>query len=140
MPLRNTFAALVCAGVVLGAGLSATVPTEVRTQPNSQLEQLSQVRLVSYPNEAQVVNGPNSYPIVYSPQWLAVAEQAERQRMARWALPEVPPPAGYEQPSFEQDMAVQRQGVPETAENQVQGEPAQQEPAPELAEADAPAA
>lgn len=124
-------ATLVCTGVALGAGLAWGVPTEPRTKANAELDRLSQVRVVTYPNSGQAVSGPDSYPIEYSPQWLAVAQAAERGRTARWALPETAQPVGYDRASPERDLAVEREGDGAPAD-----EP--QDPNAELAEAEAP--
>ncbi len=124
-------ATLVCTGVALGSGLALGVPTEPRTHANAQLAALSQARVVTYPGAGQAVAGPDSYPVTYSPQWLAVAQAAERERMARLGMVAAPQPVGYEQPSPEQDLAVE-QGGPGTPP----AEP--QTPDEQLAEAEAP--
>jgi hypothetical protein len=104
-------ATLACTGVALGAGLAMGVPTEPRTARNAQLEQLSQVHVTTYPGAGQAVAGLDSYPVTYSPQWLAVAQAAERARMARMAMPEPAQPVGYEQVPAKRDLAVEREGL-----------------------------
>jgi len=123
--MRNKLplAALTCTGITLGAALAWTVPTELHPSPNAELERLSHVRVVSYPGADRVVSGPDSYPVTYSPQWLAVAQAAERERMARYDLPDFPQPVGYGQPSPEQDMAMERQGLDEPGQLAEAGTP-----------------
>ena len=107
MPLA-TFA---CTGIALGAAIAWAVPTEPRTARNSELKRLSQVYVVAYSGAEQAIAGPDSYPVSYSPQWLAIARAAERQRMAKWALPDPGPPLAYDQPPPERDLAVERAGI-----------------------------
>ncbi|MFM5895705.1 MAG: hypothetical protein ACKOQM_14915 [Novosphingobium sp.] len=106
-------ATLVCTGVAIGAGLAWGVPTEPRSARNAQLEQLSQVRVTTYPGAGQAVAGPDSYPIEYSPQWLAVAQAAERARLAKLVPPDPAPPLAYDQPPPERDLAVEGAGIGE---------------------------
>lgn len=124
-------ATLACTGVALGAGLAWTVPTEPRTRANAELERLSQVHVVVYPNSDQTISGPDSYPVQYSPQWLAVKQAAESARLARLGI--VPPaqPVGYEPPLPERDLAAEREDAESRAD-----EP--RNPDAELAEAEAP--
>ncbi len=105
------FATFACTGIALGAAIAWAVPTEPRAARNAELERLSQVHVVVYPNANQAIAGPDSYPVSYSPQWLAVAQAAERQRMAKWALPDPGPPLAYDRPPPEQDLAVERAGL-----------------------------
>ena len=95
-------AAFACASLALGSLLAMTVPTELSVVRNSELERLSQPKIVTYPGQDRVLGGPDSYPVTYSPQWLAVTEKTERERMAKWALPDAQP-AGYDQPSLQRD-------------------------------------
>ena len=104
-------ATFACTGIALGAAIAWTVPTEPRTARNAELEQSSKVHIVVYPNADQTIVGPDSYPVTYSPQWLAVAEQARREHQAKWALPDPGPPLAYDQPPPESDLAVQRAGI-----------------------------
>ncbi|MFM5917319.1 MAG: hypothetical protein ACKOOL_07285 [Novosphingobium sp.] len=139
-PARRTarpaahLAAVAGFGVVLGTAVSALVPTSMTTAPNGQLEALGQPKITSYPGEDRVAGGPDSYPVTYSPQWLAVSEQAERQRMAKWAMPRELPPVGYDQPGPERDLAAQHEG--RELEQVAVDEPAG--PAADLAEAEQP--
>ena len=105
-------AAFACAGLALGSLLAMTVPTELSTARNAQLARLSQPNPVTWPGHDRVIIGPDSYPVTYSPQWLAVAAQAERERMAKWALPELPA-LGYDQPSAARDAAIAAEGTGE---------------------------
>ena len=105
-------AAFTCASLALGSLIALTVPTEPRPARSSELGRLSQPQVVSYPGADRVVSGPDSYPVTYSPQWLAVAEQAERERLAKWALPEEQP-AGYDQPSPLRDALIEAEGMGE---------------------------
>lgn len=107
-------AAFGCASIALGSLIALTVPTELRPARNSELERLSQPNVLSYPGAGRVVTGQDSYPVTYSPQWLAEAEQAERERQAKWALPAVQP-AGYDQPALERDAMIETEGTGEVA-------------------------
>ncbi len=109
--MRHTpkIAAFACASLALGSLIALSVPTELSTSPNSELKRLSRARPVTWPGADRVIIGPDSYPVTYSPQWLAVAEQAERERMAKWALPEVRA-VGYDQPAAEREAAIEAEG------------------------------
>lgn len=109
--MRHTpkIAAFACASLALGSLLAMTVPTELSTARNAQLARLSQPNPVTWPGQDRVIIGPDSYPVTYSPQWLAVAAQAERERMAKWALPEVRT-VGYDQPAAEREAAIEAEG------------------------------
>ena len=107
-------AALGCAGLIIGSLLAMNVPTEVRTARNSELDRLSQPQVVTYPGQDRVLGGPDSSPVTYSPQWLAVAEKAERERLAKWALPDAEP-IGYDQPSAQRDAAIEASGTGDVA-------------------------
>ena len=88
------------------------MPTELSTARNAQLDRLSQPQPVTWPGADRVINGQDSYPVTYSPQWLAVAEKAERARLAKAALPDVQP-LGYDQPSPQRDAAIEAEGTGE---------------------------
>lgn len=105
-------AVFACASLALGSMIALTVPTDLRPARNSEFERLSRPKMVSYPGAGRVVTGPGSYPVTYSPQWLAVAEQAERERQAKWALPAVQP-VGYDQPAPKRDALVEAKGAPD---------------------------
>ena len=128
--IAPTIVMFVSASLALGAGIALLIPTEMHTARNSELDRLSQPHVVAYPGQGQAIGGPDSYPVTYSPQWLAVAQQAERARLARWDLPPAAP-LGYDQPPPERDLAVEREGAGEV---QVQrgleniDQPAQSEP------------
>ena len=129
-------AAFACASLALGSLLAMTVPTDLSTARNSELERLSQPKIVTYPGQDRVLGGPDSYPVTYSPQWLAVAEKTQRERLAKWALPDAQP-AGYEQPSPQRDAAIEAAGTGAVAVHR--GSPDRAAPAAdELALADAP--
>ena len=110
------FATLACTGIALGVGIAATVPTDVRSARSVELERLSQAHVVTYPGAGQAIIGPDSYPVEYSAQWLAVAQQAERARQAKLALPDFGPPLAYDQPPPERDLAVEHEGIGDSAE------------------------
>ena len=102
-------AGFACASLVLGSLAAQTVPTQISAARNAELDRLSQAKVVSYPGQDRQISGQDSYPVTYSPQWLAVAEQAQRERSAKWALPPAEP-VGYDQPHPERDLAVQAEG------------------------------
>ena len=110
MTIAPRIAAFAASSLALGAGIALLVPTELRTARNTELDRLSQPHIVMYPGERTALSGPDSYPVVYSPQWLAVAQQAERARTSRWDLPPAPP-VGYDQPPPESDAAVEQAGA-----------------------------
>ena len=89
-------AAFAIASVALGSLLALTIPTELRTAPNSKLDQLSEPQIIEFPGAGRVVSGQDSYAVTYSPQFRAVAERAERARLKKAAVPPVEP-TGYEQ-------------------------------------------
>ena len=105
-------AAFACASLTLGSLIALVVPTELSTAGNAQLDRLSQPQPVTWPGADRVINGQDSYPVTYSPQWLAVAEKAERARLAKGALPDVQP-LGYDQPSPQRDAAIEAEGTGE---------------------------
>lgn len=131
-----TIAAFACASLALGSMIALTVPTDLRPARNSELERLSQPKIVSYPGADRVINGPDSYPVTYSPQWLAVAEQAEREREAKWALPEAQP-VGYDQPTYASDARIEAEGVSDVSVRRGASDNAPQE-GEDLAVADQP--
>ena len=98
--------------VVLGAMLALATPTDLRSNRNSAVEQLGEPKIVEYPGADHVLSGADSYPVTYSPQYLAVAERAERARLKQWALPPVQS-YGYEQPDAARDAAIVAQGSAE---------------------------
>ena len=103
-------AAFALASVALGSLLALTVPTDLRTAPNSKLDQLSAPQIASFPGAGHVIAGQDSYPVTYSPQYLAVAEQAERARLKQWDLAPVQD-FGYGQPDRARDAAIEQEGV-----------------------------
>lgn len=107
------FATLACTGIALGVGIAATVPTDVRSARSVELERLSQAHVVTYPGGGQAIIGPDSYPVEYSAQWLAVAQAAEREHLAKLAPPDPGPPLAYDQPPPERDLAVERARIGE---------------------------
>ena len=102
-------AGFACASLVLGSLAAQTVPTQISAARNAEFDRLSQAKVVSYPGQDRQISGQDSYPVTYSPQWLAVAEQAQRERSAKWALPPAEP-VGYDQPQPERDLAIQAEG------------------------------
>ena len=136
--MRHSFmiAGFACASLTLGSLLAMTVPTDLSTTRNSQLERLSQPKIVRYPGQDGVLGGPDSYPVTYSPQWLAVTEKTERERMAKGALPDAQP-AGYDQPSPQRDAAIETAGTSEVAVHRASPDQAQQA-ADHLSPVDAP--
>ena len=105
-------AAFAVSSVVLGAMLALATPTDLRTNRNSAIDQLGEPKIVEYPGAQNVIAGPDSYPVVYSPQYLAVAERAERARLKQWGMGPVQE-VGYDQPDEARDAAVVAQGVPQ---------------------------
>ena len=97
--MRNAalFTALGLASIGLGTALATTTPTEMRNVRNSQLDQLGQAKIVGYPGEQHVAYGEDSYPVVYSPQYLAVVAARERAELQRWEQPAINV-AAYDQP------------------------------------------
>ena len=108
----SRIAAFACASLTLGSLIALVVPTELSTARNAQLDRLSQPKPVTWPGADRVINGQDSYPVTYSPQWLAVAEKAERARLAKAALPDGQP-LGYDQPSPQRDAAIEAEGTGE---------------------------
>ena len=98
-------AAFAISSVVLGTLLALATPTELRINRNSTVEQLGEPKIVEYPGADHVIAGPDSYPVTYSPQYLAVAEQAERARMKQWEMPPLQD-VGYDQPDAARDAAI----------------------------------
>ena len=90
-------AAFAFASVALGSLLTLTVPTDLRTAPNSKLDQLSAPQIVDYPGTGHVINGQDSYPVVYSRQYLAAAGAAERARLMQ-SEQSAAQDYGYDQP------------------------------------------
>ena len=109
--MRHTLriAGFACASLVLGSLAAQTVPTQISAARNTELERLSHPQVVRFPAQDRQVSGPDSYPVTHSPQWLAVAQQAQREREAKWALPQTQS-VGYDQPPPERDLAVQAAG------------------------------
>ena len=105
-------AAFACASLTLGSLIALAVPTELSTARNAQLDRLRQPKPVTWPGADRVINGQGSYPVTYSPQWLAVAEKAERARLAKWAQSDVQP-LDYDQPSPQRDAASEAEGTGE---------------------------
>ena len=103
-------AAFALASVALGSLLALTVPTDLRSAPNSKLDQLSAPQIASYPGAGHVIVGQDSYPVTYSPQYLAVLDAAERARLQQWDLPPVQD-FGYDQPAAARDAAIEQEGV-----------------------------
>ena len=103
-------AAFALASVALGSLLALTIPTDLRTAPNSKLDQLSAPQIASFPGAGHVIAGQDSYPVTYSPQYLAVAEQAERARLKQWELPPVQD-FGYDQPDPARHAALEHESV-----------------------------
>lgn len=132
-------AAFAIFSVVLGAMLALATPTDLRTNRNSAIDQLGEPKVVEYPGAQNVIAGPDSYPVTYSPQYLAVAERAERARLKQWAMP-ADQPIGYEQPDAARDTAIIAQGTGEvTVHRGASGSAAAPEPEPgELAQNDSP--
>ena len=105
-------AAFALASVALGALLALTVPTDLRPAPNSRLDQLSAPQIVSYPGAGHVIVGQDSYPVTYSPQYLAVVDAAERARLQQ-ADTSPGQDFGYDQPDPARDAAFEREGTGE---------------------------
>ena len=105
-------AVFACASLTLGSLIALAVPTELSTARNAQLDRLRQPKPVTWPGADRIINGQDSYPVTYSPQWLAVAEKAERDRLAKRAQSDVQP-LGYEQPSPQRDAAIEAEGTGE---------------------------
>ena len=99
-------AAFICASCALGSLVALTVPTQITNARNPAFERLSEPKPVFYPGQDRVIAGQDSYAVTYSPQWLAVAEKAERARRSEWLPPRLAP-VGYDQPSPEQDFAAE---------------------------------
>jgi hypothetical protein len=105
-------AAFALASMALGSILALATPTDLRPARNSKLEQLSEPQIAEYPGANRVIAGQDSYPVVYSPQYLAVAEQAERARLKQSEMPPLPQ-LGYDQPDAARDAAIAAQGTGE---------------------------
>ena len=103
-------AAFALVSVALGSLLALTVPTDLRPAPNSKLNQLSAPQIASFPGAGHVIAGQDSYPVTYSPQYLAVAEQAERARLKQWDLAPVQD-FGYDQPDPARHAGFEQEGV-----------------------------
>ena len=108
----SKIAAFTIASVALGAMLALAIPTDPRTARNSAVAALGEPKIAQYPGADHVFTGPDSYPVTYSPQYLAVADRAERARMKQWDLPPVAQ-IGYEQPAAARDAAIIAQGTGE---------------------------
>ena len=98
-------AAITIASVALGSMLALATPTELRSNRNSTVEQLSAPQIVEYPGADHVLTGPDSYPVTYSPQYLAVVDAAERARLQNWQQPPLQD-VGYDQPDAARDAAI----------------------------------
>ena len=105
-------AAFAISSVVLGTLLALATPTELRSNRNSTVEQLGAPQIVEYPGADHVIAGPDSYPVTYSPQYLAVVDAAERARLQNWQQPPLQD-VGYDQPDAARDAAIV---APETGE------------------------
>ena len=101
-------AAFALASVALGSLLALTIPTDLRPAPNSKLEQLSAPQIVDYPGSRQALTGQDSYPVIYSPQYLAALDPAERARLQTLQQPAAQD-FGYDQPEAARDMALKAQ-------------------------------
>ncbi len=143
--MRNApkFAIFAIASVALGSTLAMAIPTDPRSARNSALNDLSAPKVVGYPGADKVIAGQDSYPVVYSPQYLAVLDATERQRLQGLA-PAPDSTAGYDQPDPARDAAFERGGVPEAASDVTvhrgssgPDDGVEQDPA-QFAEADAP--
>ena len=132
-------AAFALASVALGSLLALTVPTDLRPAPNSRLDQLSAPQIVSYPGAGHVIVGQDSYPVTYSPQYLAVVDAAERARLQQ-ADTSPGQDFGYDQPDPARDAAFEREGTGEVTVRR--GSPgtddAAEQDAAQFAEAEAP--
>ena len=105
-------AAITIASVALGTMLALATPTELRSNRNSTVEQLGEPKIVEYPGAEHVIAGPDSYPVTYSPQYLAVVDAAERARLQNWQQPPLQD-VGYDQPDAARDAEIV---APETGE------------------------
>jgi hypothetical protein len=108
------FAALGCASLALGSLLAMTTPTQPRTARNSQIDELAAPQIAAYPGAGHEVLGQDSYPVTYSPQFLAISERAERARMKQWDMPPLPG-VNYDQPPAARDAAIEREGIRDVA-------------------------
>lgn len=95
------------ASLIAGLTLAETTPNDLRSARSSALEALGQPQIEHYPGEDRVIIGPDSYPIEYSPQYLAAIEASQRARAARYAMPPVPGYADRYQPDYAQPSAAQ---------------------------------
>ena len=98
-------AAITIASVALGSMLALATPTELRSNRNSTVEQLGEPQIVEYPGADHVIAGPDSYPVTYSPQYLAVVDAAERARLQNWQQPPLQD-VSYDQPDAARDAAI----------------------------------
>ena len=98
-------AAFAISSVVLGTLLALATPTELRSNRNSTVEQLGEPKIVEYPGAEHVIAGPDSYPVTYSRQYLAVVDAAERARLQNWQQPPLQD-VGYDQPDAARDAAI----------------------------------
>ena len=98
-------AAFAISSVVLGTLLALATPTELRSNRNSTVEQLGAPQIVEYPGADHVIAGPDSYPVTYSRQYLAVVDAAERARLQNWQQPPLQD-VGYDQPDAARDAAI----------------------------------
>ena len=103
-------AAFALASVALGSLLALTVPTDLRSAPNSQLDQLSAPQIASYPGAGHVITGQDSYSVTYSPQYLAVVDAAERARLQQADM-SPGQDFGYDQPDPARDAALEHESV-----------------------------
>ena len=110
-------AAICAASLIAGLLLAETTPNAVRPARSSALEALGQPQIVHYPGEGRVILGPDSSPVEYSPQYRAVLEAQERERVARLSLPPAPG-AGYDyagayaQPAYAQPKPLRERVAP----------------------------
>lgn len=103
MILRNLgrIAAFGLSSIAIGAVLAVTIPTDMRAARNSQLDLLSHQQITAFPGAKQAISGPDSYPVVYSPQYQAVVAASERARLQQRTQPEAnmaqyDPPTGID--------------------------------------------
>ena len=137
--LAPKIAAFAIASVALGSLLALTIPTELRTAPNSRLDQLSEPQITEFPGAAQVVSGQDSYAVTYSPQFRAVAERAERARAKQAGLLPVET-NGYDQPGDNSEAHGAGEVTPAVTVRRGSTDTADRTPPeiPDLADADAP--
>lgn len=117
-------AAICAASLIAGLLLAETTPSEMRPT-RSALEALGRPQITHYPGEDRVITGPDSSPVELSPQYRALLEAQERERVARLSLPPVPG-AGFDYAATYPQPAIAQPAIAQSRVRRERAAPAQQ--------------